>query len=136
MAGPVDLFGPLELAELREMASAALPDTGTVTRGGSGGVLDGNGDWTPNAGAVIYTGRLRVRGATAQDSDIVFGDTQVSTSRMIGVLPYDAPEVKVDDVVRISESSDPIVHLRSFRIRVVAHHSYLTDRRLGLEVVE
>lgn len=133
----IDLFGPLELTELREMASAALPDTGTVTRPGTGGTLDPvTGDWTPNAGTVTYTGRMRIRGATAQDSDIVFGDTEVSTSRMIGVLPHNAPEIHVDDVITVNTSSDIHIAARAFRVRVVAHHSYLTDRRLGLEIVE
>ena len=133
----IDLFGPLELTQLRAVAAAALPDQGRIMRPGTGGTVDGNGNYIPNPGTTIYDGPMRIRTATVADSAIVFGDTQVSQSRLVAVLPYDAPEIDVDDVLYVDTSSDPnIGPPRSFRIRVAAFHSYLTDRRLGIEIVE
>lgn len=131
----IDLFGPAELAALRAMALSALPDTGRVVRGGTGGVVDGNGDYIPNVGVEIYNGRMRMRSSSTQDTDLVVGDTQLSVSAMVCVLPWTAPDVLIDDVIHVDTSSDPRIATRSFRVTVVAYGSLLTDRRLGVELV-
>lgn len=134
----MSLFGPLDLAELRALARSALPDVGTITRGGGGGgtIDPDTGDWIPDDGVVVYSGPMRIRGATTQDTDTVFGDESVTSMRFVGVLPPDVVDLLVDDVVHVTASSDPHIGARSFRVRAVSHHSYLADRRVGLEVIE
>lgn len=131
------MFSPAELAGLRKMSRSAMPDRGVVTRGGGEPVFDPEtGLMSPPAGTVIYRGPLRVKNASQADSTAIFGDQQITTVRHVGVLPYDAPDVHVNDVITVTRSSDPHIAKNAFRVRAVPFGSYLVDRRLGLEVVQ
>lgn len=121
---------------MRILVPAALPDTGTITRGGITGTIDSSGNWIPVAGTTIYTGMMRVRHATPDDMAFVFGDVTVMLMRHVAVLPYDSPDVHIGDELRVTVSSDPHIADHAFRVRAVAHNSYLTERLIGLEVLE
>lgn len=130
------MFSAGELSALRTMSQTAMPDQATIVRPAAGGSLNpANGIYVPNAPTPIYSGRMRVKSAGTDDFVALFGDTQVTSERHVGVLPFDAPEVIVDDIVTVTVSSDPRIAGCTFRVRAIPHGSYLVDRRLGLEIV-
>ena len=124
-----------ELTGMRETSVLALPDTGTVKRGATGGSLNtGTGVLTPDAASTIYTGAMRVRPASAEDLRVLFGDADVSRVRYIATLPHTATGILIDD--RLDVVTDADLGDVSFRVTVVPVGSFLIDRRLGLEAVE
>lgn len=131
------MFTAAELRQLREMASSALPDTGTLKRAaGTAPVFDpDDGSLTPAEPITIYEGALRVRNAGTDDLEKIVGEAEVTKSRFLGILPWSAPEPKIDDLFEVATSSDPRIAGHAFRVRGVAFGSYLADRRVGLELV-
>lgn len=125
-----------ELAGLRETSQAALPDTLTVVRPAApndGTLNESTGEWTPTATTTIWTGKGRVRPPTTEEMAVLFGETELAKQRYVATLPYDVPEIKVDDVLTVTEGSDPRIAGLAFRVTLVSSGSWLIDRRLALE---
>lgn len=124
------------IASGRRMAAAMFIDTGTVTRAGVA-VFDPNtGLMTPGSGTVIYDGPCRVRMPNAVETTVLFGERLTTQARFIGLFPWDVPNIELGDVVAVTESDDPYIGDRQFRVTFVASSSVLTHRRAALEVVE
>jgi hypothetical protein len=121
----------------RTLVATLLADTGTITRGGVPVFDPVTGSYTPASGTVIHEGpcRVRMQARTSGDLDI-FGDTAVTTTRFVITFPHDIPNVLIDDVVTVSESDDPHIGLRSFRVIAVPSLTFLMYRELGCEVIE
>ena len=120
---------------MREASASAMPDTGTITRGSSGGTLNATtGVWTPGAATTIYTGAMRLRAPTATETTALFGDEDVTKQRYVLTLPHDAPLPSIDDRVSVTVSADDEIDGLSFRIVSVSLGSWQIDRRCGLEL--
>lgn len=124
--------------DARGLAASLMPDTAEIRRPGSGGTTDpGTGQWTPTVGTLVYTGPCLVRTPqTVLEQDLVFGDDQVTRTRYLGIFPHTVGDVKIDDMVTVTVSADPVLLQRRLRVVAVGVSSYLIARRLGLEVVE
>lgn len=90
--------------------------TWTVVYSGSCRVVYGNTEPTPRpeqvAGAQVYLSHIEVH------------------------LPVTATGIQADDLVVVTYSAlDPDLPGRTYRVREVAHKTYLTARRLGVEEV-
>lgn len=124
--------------EFRSAAVSLLADFGRIDRPGAGGTIDPvTGVFTPAADSLVYEGpcRVRMQARSSEEAD-VFGDTSVTTTRVLISFPYDIPDVEIDDVVIITESDDPHIGGRSFRVVAVPSSTFLMYREVGAEVVE
>lgn len=121
----------------RRMAASMLIDTGTITRSVSAPTFDPiTGELTTVSGDLVYDGPCRMRMPSAVEQTVIFGEQLVTLTRFIALFPWDIPEVKVGDIVVITESDDPHITNRSFRVLTVPSLSVLTHRKIGCEVVE
>ena len=126
-----------EITAMQEAATAALPDTITITRDpGTGSLNTETGAWTPDPPSTIYSGVGRVRTPTAEEIQVIFGDRQVTETSYVVTIPADAGDVQIGDIVTVSASDDPHIDLRSFRVVRTPAGSWLINRRLGAETVE
>ncbi len=121
----------------RRLAGVILIDQGTISRGGGAPVFDPvTGDLTPAATTVVYAGPCRIRMPAAVETNVIFGDTDVTRIRFVGLFPWDIAEVEIGDIAAVTESGDPYITSRRFRVVAVPSLSVLTHRKIGLEVVE
>lgn len=128
-----------ELDGMRATSTSALPDTCAVTRpaaDGAGTLNPDTGVWTPNQPATVYAGACRIRPADTEALEELFGGTQTTTTRYVATFPHDIAEVRIDDRVSVTVSSDPHHATREYRVTTVATGSWHIDRRVGLEVIE
>jgi hypothetical protein len=128
----------LELESIRHDAEmTSLPDEVVVTRPQAGGDLDPvTAVWTPSEASVAYAGPGRVRPPNAAQNAVIFGDAHRTKVAYVGTFPFDAGEFRIDDVVRVTHSSDPAIAGVSFRVVAVMVGSYQIMRRVGLEQVD
>lgn len=134
---PVDIAGLA--AAGRALADELQVDTGVITRAGSGPatIAPGTAVLTPAAPTTIYNGQCRVRKpTTALEQEIVFGDVNVTVSRFIANLPYDAPLIDIGDVFTLTASVDGEIRGVPMRVVTVVGKTVLMYRQLGLEVIE
>lgn len=131
-----------EIAGMRTTSTSAQPDTCTVTRSTGEFVLDDvTGDSDPTETTTIYTGPCRVRPRDSQEEDVQVGDLHETLGPYIGTLPAtdadatagDPNDVRVDDYLTVTASTDPTMAGRSFQIVHVGLSSYQIDRRIGLK---
>ena len=102
------------LPEFRQHANDLMLDEAEVTRGDGSSTLDPEtGRLTPSEPPEIYAGPCRLRQPTAQESEILFGDAQIVTTRFVACLPHDAPLLRVGDAVKVRHAaSSTELHLR------------------------
>jgi len=126
-----------ELAELRATSVTAMPDTVTVTRlAWPSAVLDEDtGLYEPDEGDEIYSGAARIRPAGAVADTPVHGDALVTVTRWVATLPHDAGAFAIGDVLVVTDSADPHIATRSFRIVDIPGGSWSIDQRLTCEEV-
>jgi hypothetical protein len=125
------------LPELRAEARSLMYDRVRITRGGGDEpVLDPDTlIYAPAGRDVVYVGPGLID-ATAAAAVIVFGQTDVSVARAVLKLPWDAPELEIDDQVVVERSEHDLNEANVYRV-VVAPASTATVRRMvGIELVE
>lgn len=123
----------------RSLAAQLQGDTGSITRPGAapGTIAPVTGVFTPSPATVVYSGPCRVRKpTTALEHEIVFGDTNVTVSRYVVSLPYDAPLIAIDDVFKLTVTADAEILNVPMRVAVVVGKSVLMYRQIGVEVIE
>lgn len=133
-----------EIAGMRDTSASALPDTCTITRpGGEPTLNETTLDLDPAAPDTIYTGvcRVRPRGTDEQDSQV--GDLHETLGDYVATLPAlrthdgvtagDPNDVRVDDYLTVTTSTDPSMVARHFQVRHVGWSTWQIDRRLGIE---
>ncbi|CAN5808384.1 hypothetical protein BH24ACT15_BH24ACT15_37540 [soil metagenome] len=122
----------------RQLAESLMPDTAEIRRPGSGGGTDPvTGEWTPTVGTLVYSGRCRIRTPqTVVEQQLVFGDDQVTRTRYLGIFLHAVGDVKIDDMVTVTVSVDPMLLQHRLRVVSVMVSSYLIARRVGLEAIE
>lgn len=125
------------LPYLRQEAVTLMPDYGVVTRpGGPATFNPSTGLLTPSAGTVVHEGRCRVRQPTSAESEVIFGEEQVTLSRFMVIFPHDVTGVRQGDTIAVTVSDDADVLGREFRIVKVDAASYAIYKAFACEVVE
>ncbi len=120
----------------RRVAEAIMLDTATVHRpSGEPTFVPATGAYTMPAATLIHTGPCRVRTSTTIEATELFGEQQVSISRLAVLFPFDIPEVMLGDTVTITDSDDVHMIGREFRVVLVPFSTFTTARSLGCEVV-
>lgn len=119
----------------RRLAATLMVDTAVVTRGGAPAFDPSDGSYTPAAGTLIHEGVCRVRQPQAAAAPAIYGDIQVSKSLYLITFPHDAPPFEPDDIVTITDTDDPDLANRTFRIGTVPRMSLLLYRELICEAV-
>ena len=122
--------------ELRSSAESLMVDTVTVTRPGADTFNPATGLLTAAAGTTIYEGPGRLRLPTAQESDVMFGEEQLTRYRFVACLPHDTTGVQIGDVLTITKSGDPDVVQRSYTITAVHLSTFTMYKAYGCEVLE
>lgn len=129
---------------MRAASLSALPDTCTIWRVAETAELDEEtGDLDPGEPSTIYEGPCRVRPRGSQEQDQLVGDLHETLAPYIGTLPAlatatgvtagDPNNVRVDDYLRVTSSSDSDLVDRPFQIKHVGWSSWQIDKRIGLE---
>lgn len=115
---------------LRAFADSLMQDTVVITRPVEGGTLDPDtGIFIPIPATTVYTGPCRVHFPTPSEQSAIFGETEVTRTRAVISLPWDAPEIEVDDIA--------IVHGRVFTVVATPPPSTFNMRRqIGCEIDE
>ena len=124
---------------LRSQAESLMVDTARVTRPGGEPTFDPDtGLLTPSDGTVIFTGPCRLMAPTqgGMANTPVFGEQQVTESRYVACFRHDATDAKIGDIVTFTESDDPDVLDRSFRIAAVPASSFVVYKGYPCESVE
>jgi hypothetical protein len=135
-----------DLALFQVEAESRMRDTCTVTMPslGPGSVDPGTGLETDTPGALVYSGRCRLRMAgkvaTSGTSTAAVAGDQVVTSTPMLHVPVSAPRLPVGAIVKITgvPADDPAGHLRLWlRLRVVGLviGTDMTAQRVTVEAV-
>jgi len=131
-----------EIDGMRDTSAAAQPDTCTITRPIGEPTLNlTTGALAPGASETIYAGPCRVRPRGSEELDAQVGDLHESLGPYIGTIPATTPagaigdpnEVRVDDYLTLTASTDPSIVGRPFQVTHVGWSSWQIDRRLGLQ---
>lgn len=105
-----------------------------ITRDGGPGVFDPGTRKTPQLPDVtVYTGPARVQTVLRMTRPVEFGGQQVTLHRYQVSVVWDAAELRVDDVVRITGASDPRLAGRRLRVVDVLFSSLQLQRDLVCE---
>lgn len=124
-----------EITAMRAVTAQVLPDTATITRVTGTTFNPATGTNTPTT-STVYSGAARLSMPSMAEREALFGGEQVTMTRFIVTLPYDADDIELEDVVTFSSSGDGLAETRSFRVVVVGSMSYDLNRTIGCEVVE
>lgn len=121
------------LPRVRRKVARLLTDECTITRSAGRPVYDKSSSTTMTApGTTIYKGACRVVGAGGQRSADMAGEPFVQQGYLAD-LPVDAPEIKPEDRLVLTSTSDPALAGRSLRVAdIVKGGSYAVTRRLSL----
>ncbi len=124
--------------ELRGSALGELgmPDECTITRptAGEGSIDPGTGQWTPPAGVTVFTGACRVQPDTRARPTVVDTlDVSRHLRRYRASIPWDAPQVLVDDVLTVTRTHDPQLAGRPLLVRDVKYDTFQVRRFIDLE---
>lgn len=125
------------LPEFQRQALTLMADQATITRPGGTDTFDPNtGVLTPAAGSVVYTGRCRMMQPSAQGVTTQFGEQQVTESKYVACFPADCADAQIGDLITFTESADPDVLDRSFRITAVPASTFVVYKGYPCESVE
>jgi hypothetical protein len=133
-----------EIDGMRLTSASALPDTCTITRpSGEPTLNDTTGDLDPAGTETVYVGACRVRPRGSQEQDTQVGDLHETLGDYVGTLPASATaeqvtsgdpnDIRLDDSLTVTASTDTAMVGRTFRIVHNGHGSWQIDRRIGLE---
>jgi len=126
-----------QISFLRLQAESLMVDTARVTRPGGAPTFDpATGLLTPADGTVIFTGPCRLIPPNGMANTPVFGEQQVTESRYVACFKHDTTAPRIGDVVTFTESDDPDVLDRSFRIAAVSASSIVVYKGYPCESVE
>lgn len=122
----------------RAAAEALMVDTGRILRSTSGPVLNTEtGDLVPAAATTVHTGPCRLRMPSAVETNALFGEREVTTTRFVACFPHGMTAgVLIGDIIEITESDDQHVAGRKFRVIVVPSSTFILYRGFGCEAVE
>lgn len=90
----------------RPVASGGHTGRCQITRPAGQGSVDGTGVWHPPDAEEVYAGPCRIV-LNPAGSPTQVGDRQITTRSGTVSITWDAPEIRVHDLVTIVESADP-----------------------------
>lgn len=114
----------------RPAAAATMTAHMAFTRPGTGtGTFDpATGKTTPPVPVDVWSGPARVQPLPDRAQPVDFGGQLVTLHRYRVSLPYDAVELRVDDLGTVTDSTDPALAGRQLRVVDVAYSSLLLQR--------
>ncbi len=120
----------------RRAAANLMLDTAVVTRPGGSPTFNAiTGVLVPSVGTVVHTGPCRLRQPTPQESEVLFGEQQVSIARFIAVFPHDVTGIDIDDVITLTTSADPDVIGFEYRVTAVPRSTFTIHKSYACEAV-
>lgn len=119
----------------RRAAEMLMTDTATITRAGASTFNPTTGQLTPTS-TTVHTGPCNVRMPAAVEIERLFGEEQVTATRLVACFPHDVTGIELGDVVTVTESED--VDLVGVPLRVVAlpRRSHVIYKGFACEVIE
>lgn len=114
----------------RPTATASMDAACIITRPTGTGTTDDDGTYTPSQGTTIYTGVCRVVTMVRTDAVQVAGEAQETHRRLQVGIRYDAPEIRIGDLVDITMTADPQLLGRKLRVLEIAYGSEQWQRNL------
>lgn len=123
--------------DFRLDVESLMIDTAVITRPGSAPVFNpATGQLTAALGTVVYAGPCRLRQPTSAESEVLFGEEQVTRTTFIVCVPYATIGVKIADVVAVTLSGDPDVLSRRYKITAVPLSTFTIYKGYPSEVIE
>lgn len=119
----------------RNAVDRLLVDYGQISRSGAA-VFNPDTGLSVATSTVVYSGLCRMRQPTAVEDELQFGDEQVTASRFMACFPHDVTGVQIDDVVTVTETDDPDLIGRSFRVLAVPMNTFTLYKAFPTEMVE
>ena len=121
----------------RRAAEGLMVDTCTVTRLNPGSTTDGVGNVIKTF-TTIYTGKCKIqrtqRPANARPTSV--GEAEEFLTRLELHVPTSVTAIASDDIVTVTASAyDAALVGRVFHVRALAHKSFATAHRFGIEEV-
>lgn len=128
---------PGELAQLRTDQKTILPDTCKVTRAAVQGAFNENtGDYAAAGPTTIHNGPCRAVPISESERTLVFGERAVDIVAFVVTLPFDVAEVKENDTVEMTASTDPQFVGTIMAVRHIVETSIMTARRVIAEMTQ
>lgn len=138
------MLNAYEIAGMRATSVTAQPDVCVIHRPASEPTLNETTlDLEPGTTTTVYAGPCRVRSRGSLEQDVEVGELHETLGPYMGTLPAlatapgitagDPNDVRVDDFLTVTASTDAGIIGRSFRLVHVSWSAYQVDRRLGLE---
>lgn len=113
-----------------------MVDTITFSRPGTETFNPGTGLIESEADTVVYSGVGRLRMPTATETEVIFGDEQVTKLRFVIDVPHDVTGIALEDVATMAETDDASALGREFLVVAVPSETFNLYRSIGCEVVE
>lgn len=120
----------------RVAAERLMVDEATVSRPGEPTFNPDTGLLEPASSTVLYSGKCRLRQPSAQETQVLFGEQQTTTTRFIACFPHDADGFEIGDIVTFTESHDPDVLAASLQIMAVPIATFTIYKGYPCEVAE
>lgn len=118
---------------LRSMVARWLTDTCTINDAAPAPVFDPETGYSSAGGAAVYAGACRIRPAGASGRDV--GDAPIVLHSYLVTIPWDAVGIAINQVVTITDSDDPDMVDRTFRVVDVEGGTGNPHRRLTVEQI-
>lgn len=120
----------------RDAAARLMVDTIVVTRPAAATFDKGTGLLTAATGVTVYEGPARMRPPTSQEAAVMFGEEQLTRSRLVVCVPHDSPGIRIGDVITFTDSGDPDVLSKSYTVTAVTLSSFTIYKGVACEVLE
>lgn len=117
-----------------------MTDTATITRAGASTFNSTTGQLTPTS-TTIHTGPCNVRMPIAVEVERLFGEEQVTATRLIACFPHDVSGIEIGDVVTVTVSEDADLvgtasRVVALRVVAIPRRSHVIYKGFGCEVIE
>lgn len=120
----------------RPTATGTMTATCEITRRGTGGTTDADGTYTPGGPSTLYTGPCRVQALASRQEVVVVGEAQETEHRYLVTIEFDAAEVRIGDLVKVTAAKDAGLVGRQLRVSDMAHGSEVWERDLFCKELE
>lgn len=112
----------------RPVASGTHTSTVIITRLVAGPGTLGPEGYEPPPASEVYRGPARITPSPTTERNLVVGEAQVVTRRYALAITWDAAELHVDDLVRVTDGDDPELVGKTLRIADVEYGSVQWER--------
>lgn len=125
------------LPELRLQAESMMVDRADIVRSAGVPVFNPATGLLESSETTVYTDRpCWLRMPTTMETERLFGEEQVTTTRYVACFAYDTFGVQIGDVIRLTECEDVDALLREYRVVVTPTRTVGVLKNFGCETVE